>query len=510
MTDTHLTNDEIVEETKSKYDKTKLYLYIAMSLSSWGDRMWSFAVGIYFISLNPTNLQGVAINGVVLNLAVILFGTAIGIWIDHNPRLPTLRKILLIQNCSVAFMAILVVIALYDQSKFSANWNIIIQGMLIGIGIIATLSSMASKISISKDWVVVLYGSDRQNLANTNATIRRIDLISNVLAPIATGAIMAFTFRWVSAVFIAGWNVISLGLEWFLYTKVYRTAENVLSHKISKTNSNQESSQVEEGVVTKLLSSIQGLGTYGSLSVCLPGLSLALLYMTVLSFDSVTRAYVIDQGLSEVVLGGLNGLGSVIGVIGTFMYPVFVKHNGLVRTGVIGFWSEFSMLLLCLSSLFVHGSTFAPYEILTGYSCHLNSTINPVSTTNFIPYYCLELNVSVLLLIIGITFNRFGLWVVDLTVNQLQQERVPEDIRGRIGGTQSALNQFFDMLRYILIIILPKMPEFGYHVCLSVLSVFTASLIYTIWSCSSSSQLVPPSTDIEMCETNAELSKTSQ
>jgi hypothetical protein len=49
--------------------------------------MWNFAVGIYFISLNPTNLQGVAINGIVLNLAVIFCGAAIGDWIDRNPRL---------------------------------------------------------------------------------------------------------------------------------------------------------------------------------------------------------------------------------------------------------------------------------------------------------------------------------------------------------------------------------------------------------------------------------------
>ncbi len=100
-----------------------------------------------------------------------------------------------------------------------------------------------------------------------------------------------------------------------------------------------------------------------------------------------------------------------------------------------------------------------------------------------------------------------GLWIADLTVNQLQQERVPEEVRGRIGGTQQSLNQFFDMLRYILIIILPRMSQFGYHVCLSVLSVFIASLIYTIWSCSSASQLVPPAADIEMSEVNADLAK---
>lgn len=97
-----------------------------------------------------------------------------------------------------------------------------------------------------------------------------------------------------------------------------------------------------------------------------------------------------------------------------------------------------------------------------------------------------------------------GLWIADLTVNQLQQERVPEDIRGRIGGTQHSLNQFFDMLRYILIIILPRMSQFGYHIGLSIFSVFTASLIYTIWSCSSAAHLVPPAADIEMSDVNAD------
>lgn len=39
------------------------------------------------------------------------------------------------------------------------------------------------------------------------------------------------------------------------------------------------------------------------------------------------------------------------------------------------------------------------------------------------------------------------------------------------------------------------------------LSVFTASLIYSIWSCSSASDLVPPAADIEMTEKNADLAK---
>ena len=51
------------------------------------------------------------------------------------------------------------------------------------------------------------------------------------------------------------------------------------------------------------------------------------------------------------------------------------------------------------------------------------------------------------------------------------------------------------------------MSQFGFHIALSILSVFTSSLIYTIWSCSSQAHLVPPATDIEMSEVNTDLTK---
>lgn len=56
------------------------------------------------------------------------------------------------------------------------------------------------------------------------------------------------------------------------------------------------------------------------------------------------------------------------------------------------------------------------------------------------------------------------------------------------------------MLRYALIVILPRMPQFGFHVGLSVFSVFCASMIYTFWSCSAAAQVVPPSTEVEMAD----------
>ena len=103
------------------------------------------------------------------------------------------------------------------------------------------------------------------------------------------------------------------------------------------------------------------------------------------------------------------------------MYPVLVKHAGLVRTGVVGFWSEFSMLLLCLSSLFASGTTFSLGKIFNFQVCEsnvsLNNTsanLNTMNTSNehiitfFNWIFCSTVNASVVLLVCGIALNRFG------------------------------------------------------------------------------------------------------
>lgn len=81
---------------------------------------------------------------------------------------------------------------------------------------------------------------------DTNATLRRIDLISGVLAPVLTGGVMAFTSRWISAVLIVAWNLVSLVLELYLYTSVYSSAEDILSNKISVKDKDKSKDKKKE------------------------------------------------------------------------------------------------------------------------------------------------------------------------------------------------------------------------------------------------------------------------
>ena len=63
------------------------------------------------------------------------------------------------------------------------------------------------------------------------ATLRRIDLATQILAPIATGFIMSFIGVEFGALFIGSWNVLSVVAEYYLLWKVYNTVPSLRQMK---------------------------------------------------------------------------------------------------------------------------------------------------------------------------------------------------------------------------------------------------------------------------------------
>ena len=62
-------------------------MYLAASLSAWGDRMWTFAVGLYMVYATPDSLRLTAIYGLVISVSVIALGASVGRWVDTTERL---------------------------------------------------------------------------------------------------------------------------------------------------------------------------------------------------------------------------------------------------------------------------------------------------------------------------------------------------------------------------------------------------------------------------------------
>ena len=76
--------------------------------------------------LAPENLRVVAIYGFVISASIIVFGAAIGNWIDRNKRLFAVKVLLAVQNMSIA-IACVIILGHY------LLWNIKVRHTLFGM-----------------------------------------------------------------------------------------------------------------------------------------------------------------------------------------------------------------------------------------------------------------------------------------------------------------------------------------------------------------------------------------
>ncbi|KAK1603371.1 hypothetical protein QYE76_059186 [Lolium multiflorum] len=80
----------------------------------------------------------------------------------------------------------------------------------------------------------------------------------------------------------------------------------------------------------------------------------------------------------------------------------------------------------------------------------------------------------------GVAASRLGLWMFDLAVTQLMQDNVPDPDRCVVGGVQNSLQSIFDLLTYIMGIIISDPRDFSELIVMSFFLVTCAALVYTL------------------------------
>lgn len=505
------------------------------ALSTWGDRMWNFAVAVFLVELYGNSLLLTAVYGLVVAGSVLLLGAIIGDWVDRNPRLKVAQTSLLVQNSCVIVCGILLMVVFQFKEQLVELYNGWILTtcyiLVITIANIANLASTATSITIQRDWVVVVAGQDSSKLADMNATVRIIDQLTNILAPMLVGQIMAFGSHFIGCGFISGWNLCSMCLEYALLWKVYQKTPALAvkagqkeqqqelkqlspTKDLENAQSPEESSQPlmnEASVVAKPDSPQQhgccyqvteplrtlkaGWVAYYNQNIFFAGMSLAFLYMTVLGFDCITTGYAYTQGLNGSVLSLLMGASAVSGICGTVAFTWVRRKCGLIRTGFISGVAQLSCLMLCVVSVFTPGSPFdlsvSPFQDLYTHLIgeatlpeadhSLTSVLTGGNATTPAPAAeqpPLQSYMSVSLLFAGVIAARVGLWSFDLTVTQLIQENVIESERGVINGVQNSMNYLLDLLHFIMVILAPNPEAFGLLVIISVSFVAMGHIMY--------------------------------
>ncbi|XP_068094747.1 ferroportin-like isoform X2 [Hyperolius riggenbachi] len=392
-----------------------------------GDRMWHFAISVFLIELYGHNLLLTAVFGLVVAGSVLIFGALIGDWIDRKPRNKVAHASLFIQNSSVTACCIVLMLVFSYKNEIEQIWHgwltVFCYGVVIILADLANLASTALTITIQKDWIVVLTGDNRSQLAGMNATVRRMDQVINIFAPLSVGQVMTWASNVVGCGFILGWNLVSLLVEFIFLSRVYKmvpqlaikshqpVGEHYIERQLELINvqgdlpicsaigdfistpaiptSSRERARTREPSAERTSSApvcfqklhrvlrtcTDGWKSYYRQSVFLAGLGLAFLYTTVLGFDCITTGYAYTQGISGSLLSILMAVSAISGLMGTFLFTKLRRHYGLVVTGIISSCLHVSCLMLCVFSVFAPGSPFdlSIFSVLTGMNSSLNT-----------------------------------------------------------------------------------------------------------------------------------------
>ncbi|CAF1810472.1 unnamed protein product [Brassica napus] len=449
-------------------------LYVGYFLARWGARTWEFSVALYMIYLWPNSLLLAAIYGAIESGSSAIFGPIVGQWIEGLDYVKVLRLWLLCQNLSYIIAGGAVIKLLLDYGLKPRN--IPVFATLVALtnvtGAIGVLSTLGGTILIERDWAVVMSeGHPPAVLTRMNSVIRGIDLSSKLLSPVTTGLIISFVSLKASAITFAFWATITAWVEYWLFISVYsgvpaiaqsneRRILRSMTNPVEETDApvsvyivpgTEEGNPPRRSAMLKVFDRVSKSSFVGAWrvyikqEVVLPGVSLALLFFTVLSFGTLMTATLQWEGIPTYIIGIGRGISATVGLLATVVYPLMQSRISTLRTGLWSFWSQWSCLLVCVGSIWVKKGNIASYMLMG-----------------------------------GVAASRLGLWMFDLAVIQQMQDQVSESDRCVVGGVQNSLQSALDLMAYVLGIIVSNPKDFWILTIISFSTVTLSGLIYTV------------------------------
>jgi iron-regulated transporter 1 len=164
--------------------------------------------------------------GILTNLATLLLSPAIGHWVDQYAlRFHTIQVTIILQRvCIIVACVVWIGLFLYSvpappQLPEPVKKGVIGQrDLLIAIimffGMVERMCAVGNQFVMERDWVPTIASeSSKPRLSVLNATMRRIDLISKVLAPVCVSLVAMRTSPAAMAAVIAGQNLATTSVE---------------------------------------------------------------------------------------------------------------------------------------------------------------------------------------------------------------------------------------------------------------------------------------------------------
>jgi iron-regulated transporter 1 len=214
--------------------------------------------------------------------------------------------------------------------------------------------------------------------------MRRIDLFCKLVGPLAISLIDGFSTTLAVAI-TGGMTILSVMIEYWSIALVYNGVPALQAQKCTIPGPPSASGHTLRQLIQR---SLKGILLYVNHPAFLPSLSLALLYMTVLSFSGQMITYLLSLGLSSGVTGALRAISAAAEMSATWLAPKVTHHIGSERAGI--WFLNWQILCVTVAGLF--------------FWIDVSPTVSAVGTVT------------------AVIASRVGLWGFDLSAQTIVQE----------------------------------------------------------------------------------------
>jgi iron-regulated transporter 1 len=301
--------------------------------------------------------------------------------------------------------------------------------LLIGLGITERICAVGNNLVMERDWTPTIAGEKtRPSLADVNAVMRRIDLVSKILAPVVVSAVRVRGGVGVLVGFTAAINLLTVGVELSTARTAWEQCQ-VLRVEREEAKDPGPGPDEDQEPATHRNGFLSSLRLYFSYHACLASLSSALQSFSVLSLSGPMTTYLLTRHYSLSLITTARTATSVVEIGSTLLFPYLATQLSIHRRpgsklpdpmAILGL-SAISLQFLLLTPCLLFLSSLPPPS-----PTEPGVITNPISR-QALPFFTL------------LALSRLGLWVHNLAVQQIGQLRVDVGHRVEFSGVEMAM-----------------------------------------------------------------------
>ncbi|KAK8138667.1 Solute carrier family 40 member 1 [Apiospora sp. TS-2023a] len=500
-------------------------LYVSHAFSTWNARGYEFAAILFTARAYPDTLVAAALRMIIIYLSMIILSSSIGSWVQNAPnRLRTLLTTIVVNRTSVIVGSFFWLLILSQEDLVRAETVFVLPKndslkhvifvVAVTFGIVERLSSSGNLISMERDWVVTVAAPTGQpyDLTHLNAVMRRIDLACKLVSPILISVIISAAGDSVriGVIYSALTSLISIPIETVSAKGVWNSSPVLRVPKLKKEAPEAASVPASASAqavpwTSRVRQFSKGFEMYFSTAVWVPSIALALLHFNMMTWRATFITYLINIGYSIPTITLARAVGSVFEISSTVATPLGIHYMGkayrqrrslaneedelevgliepeeqkqqqhaadgqilvgLQRVGLWGVSWQVLNLAPVVAALWAISSSREKQETA---SVSLTSSAAP--------------NLGWSLVIFSfLSFSRFGVWVFDLTTQQLTQVLVPEHQRSKFAGVETSVVNVFEIMGAAAAISFPRTEQFKWLSLASFVAVTISWALYAGW-----------------------------